>query len=623
MPRAKATTKTTAKTTTTKTTTTKPATTKPAAKTPIDSLGLPLGEYKALVEGDDNKAIAKLFKGEDEIYSSNFEPTEIKVDSLGKTLTLGAFKTAHTEVIKVYNSLVPPKDGLIDLNALVVHPANKLIYGEDDPVDDLVELLEKDDGQIFQLEVDLEGKILSGNRRRQAAAIVNQHCIEAGKPPKYELVPVKVSSLPDLESQVKYMVLHNKTRVKTPEQIANEIDVLVKLSGASAKPELRLSNAEAIEQIREKLGGGGNKKAARSTAFDAKKVVKEVEGYNNKELAEEIKKYNAVTPTKAAELVSLKPLEGCLDKEEYQAKVLKTLKAQPTLTVDKAASEVKRGVLSEAVDPKQDKTAELVKTCLECGDKPNDNRKTPKPIVGLAVDCLGIIDLDAFAMLTDPEHVPAGARYTILDDGFKASNPFGGRVFSNPPFSRAKEALEKHSDEICAGNTEKLLLILPSSVLSTKSYHSFLRDHDPLVLIPDKRLAFEPGAVLLAENHTATANGNREPSVILLWSQDAGDYSLFHDAAMGLGWVGRSYSIFNPYALVSLFDSIQWEEADKKLSAVIFGTEAEIKENGKTFDLILGGSKDSVVTSNLPSQKVAKHTAIVQAIAALDPLVNL
>jgi DNA N-6-adenine-methyltransferase (Dam) len=523
-----------------------------------------LGDYTVFIKGSKTEAVTEVFREEDTILSKGFTGTEITVSSYRKFLD--AFSLAKLEAIAAYHEATGVAEGLVMRDSLVEHPLNSLIYGENENVDDLVALLEKEDGQIFELLVNPQGQVLAGNRRLKASKLVDEKRIAEGKPPKYEFLNIKTLKLPSREAELKYMTLHNTGRVKTKAQLAAEVRVLLELSNVSAIVDQHgVSGKDNIEQLKEILNTG------RSTAFNVQKVFKALSEYQDPGLRSELESFAVEVPNKAKELVEKIPpksLEGKIDKEEYQKKILDYVKQHPSESVKKATLAVDKTIAVGSGDQ------DIFEKALLLGDKASDNRKTPKEVLSLALDTMGLIDLDAFAMIDDREYVPAKLSYTIEDNAFLKDCK--GSVFANPPFSRCSDAIAKLDAEICKGHTEKLFLILPVSVQSSSRYHNFLKSHNPLVFQPYKRLSFEPGKLLLREEPSATADGNREPSVILFWSNSDSDYGVFHDCAIGLGYVARQYTPLNPYQIAKAIASLEWHQEGDKWSCNVFGNHSVV-----------------------------------------------
>lgn len=626
-----------------------------------------LGDYEILIEGTPDSAIAKVIRNEDEvILDHEFTPMQLP-EVAGHTKMIDAIHYAKMEAIAAYHKAIGTVDGLVDADALIEHPYNSLIYGENEPVADLLDLLNSKDGQVFELLINDRGQVLAGNRRLKAAQIINRQCQEKGEQPKYQFLPIKVTVFDSVEAEFKYMILHNRSRRKTKAQLAAEAKALIALSESSATPKSqRLTSPELVEALQDMTGFG------RATVFKAKKAIAAVQGYKDVTFRKQIEEYALTVPKKAEDLVKSSPPVKDIPLEDYHKMLFKHVKQYPTKSIPSAKSFIDREILATRVINNQpigevgtsqegqdsttatvssgegtggstatgeaeegegngqgqgDETAsqnglgDILTAMKLAGDKPTDNRKTPIKFINLCMDAMGNIDLDSFAMLSDPEYIPASKGYSILDDAF--SKPHEGNVFANPPFSRASEAIALFNDEICNSHTKKLFLILPASVQSTKAYHKFLQTHNPLVLVPNERLSFEPGELLMMEDPQASASGNREPSVILFWSSDDKDYPEFYDSAQGYGWVGRRYAPFNPFQLPGIFSAIEWKKTDNSEFANVFGMSVEVTEDQEVkekddnaYRFVVDGNSDG---NAYPTKQAAKYVAIMTAISFLAP----
>ena len=560
-----------------------------------------IGEYTITVEGDEDSAIAKVeTESGAVILNSAYKAVEGKI--LNHEYVMDATEVAEHAVLEAYHQAVGTTDGLVNINSLATHPFNELIYGEEE-VDDLVELLGKEDGQIFQVTINPRGQILAGNRRVKAGVEINRQLVAQGKPPKFENIPIKVLTFASPEAELKYMVLHNQGRNKTKRQRAEEAKALISLAESPAIPmDTRISSQNLIEQLREELGD-----VSRATAFNAKEALKQAAKIKDPELKQKIEELVVEVPNKARQLVEAAPPRSSgLKKEEYQKKILSHLEQNPGNSVKVAIAEV-----NAAIIPKEE--SEILKQMRELGDNPNDNRKTPKEIIELAQGCMKGVDIDAFAMATDPEWVGAAKSYTILDDAWKQE--FEGRVFANPPFSKASDAIALLDKHVRSGGIKKLFLILPSGVLSTKNFHSFVKAHNPCVYLPNKRLAFEAGELLLAEKANASVDSNREPSVILFYSTEIDDYTALIESTTGKGWCGRQYTPVNLYQVFGEINNLKWEEVEGGVGTSLYGTEVRVIKEGKKFSVVTNGG---TIAAGLPNDTVARQVAVMEAIASFS-----
>lgn len=88
-----------------------------------------------------------------------------------------------------------------------------------------------------------------------------------------------------------------------------------------------------------------------------------------------------------------------------------------------------------------------------------DEWYTPHHVVDAAVAALGAIDLDPCSNPGEP-NVPARTRFTAEDDGL--AQGWRGRVYMNPPYSRADDFCRKLADEVRFGNVEAAIALVPS-----------------------------------------------------------------------------------------------------------------------------------------------------------------
>lgn len=98
----------------------------------------------------------------------------------------------------------------VDPKSLTPHPLNCLIYGEEEDVSELVDLISKK-GWIKPLVVTPQNRIISGHRRWKSA-------VQLG----LELVPVEVREFPSELAELEALLLENTSRLKTTEQKIRE-----------------------------------------------------------------------------------------------------------------------------------------------------------------------------------------------------------------------------------------------------------------------------------------------------------------------------------------------------------------------------------------------------------------
>lgn len=559
-----------------------------------------IGEYRITIEGDEREAIAKVETDSGAIIlDSAYKMIDSKI--LNYEYVMDAMEVAECAAIEAYHQAVNTTSGLVNINGVITHPLNSLIYG-DEKVDDLVSLLSKEDGQIFEIVINPKGQILAGNRRVRAGNEINARLIAQGRPPKFTEVTARVLAFASPEAELKYMVLHNQSRSKTKQQIAEEMNALIALAESPAIPvDTRISSQELIGQIEKDLG------VSRATAFNAKEALKQANKIKDPKFKQEIKGFIVDTPNKARQLLEANPPRSVgLNKEEYQKKLLEHIESHPSDSVKVAIAEV-----NAAIIPKEE--SEILQQMRDAKDNPNDNRKTPKDIIELAQGCMKGVDIDAFAMASDPEWVVAAKCYTILDNAWKQE--FEGRVFANPPFSKASEAITLLDKHIRSGGIKKLFLVLPSGVLSTKSFHALVKDHNPCVYLPNKRLSFEAGELLLAEKSNASVDSNREPSVIVFYSTEVDDYTTMIESTAGKGWCGRQYTPANLYQMFGEINNLLWLETGQGIETSLYGTIVRVAKDSKKFSVTMNGE---VVATGLPSEAIAKKVAVMEAIASFS-----
>ncbi len=125
------------------------------------------------------------------------------------------------------NENSPPVLTQVNPKALHPHPSNSSIYGEDDDVTELVELIAQS-GWVKPLVVTPSKRIISGHRRWKAALQL-----------ELESVPVEVREFRDELAELEALLLENASRFKTIEQKVRE---------ASAWKEVEASKA-SVRQI--------------------------------------------------------------------------------------------------------------------------------------------------------------------------------------------------------------------------------------------------------------------------------------------------------------------------------------------------------------------------------------
>lgn len=134
----------------------------------------------------------------------------------------------------------------------------------------------------------------------------------------------------------------------------------------------------------------------------------------------------------------------------------------------------------------------------------NECWKTPPSLVNLCLNIHGVTEFD-LDPATLERNIPARNHYTPKDDGLK--QPWEGKVFCNPPYSRGKidKFLTKAVREVDRADT---ILVLPVDT-STKWFHEILVPHTKLILFTKGRVAF-------INNKVGTGKGLRPTMLVLV-----------------------------------------------------------------------------------------------------------
>lgn len=120
----------------------------------------------------------------------------------------------------------------VDPNELKPHPANPQIYGEEEDLSDLIELI-SEFGIKERLIVNKRGEIISGNRRNRSAIVL--------KSPK---VPIDVRAFKSKEEELELLLLKNATRDKTVFQKVREGQQWQGIEFEKAKERMRTAKVD-------------------------------------------------------------------------------------------------------------------------------------------------------------------------------------------------------------------------------------------------------------------------------------------------------------------------------------------------------------------------------------------
>ncbi len=589
-----------------------------------------IGDYVINIEQKNESCVAEIVSDSGAI-AATIEATFVELpEILGFGRLMTAMENVKMQAIAKYHEVVDSQDGLIDISVLAEHPYNQSIYGKEENVDKLIEVLERPSAEIFEVVYSRKFGLISGNRRIKAAIAVNAKLAAKNQSPRFESVLTKFVDFDSLEAELTYMVLQNIGREKTVVQKKQEAKILLAMATAlpkSASVIAKKGNAALMEQAQELAG------LSRSAAFLARQCNEQIKHYQNPALKEKLQDLAVESPHRCKQVIGAqvpKSLRSTIDLEDYQKQVLDSAIAEPSCSVAyaiartnsrlhttaMAAPQENAAADSETVETEELANSRLLEKMIEYGDNPNDNRKTPEELIAIAKAAMGQIDLDAFAMATDPSRV-CDRGYTIFDNAFgMPPEKFGGNVFANPPFSYASEAINLLFSAIAKGITTQLFLVLPSSVLSSKAFHSAVKDFNPCVFIPNKRIEFEAGELLLAQGGTAKSS-NREPTIVLFWRNDS-SYKAFECFVGQSGWLGQKPTNFNPYDFVNLIGKSEWvsKEGDSDVYTTKFlGIDIAVGlENNNNYWIKVG---EKILPVSLPLV-YAQSLAIAEAINSLS-----
>lgn len=458
----------------------------------------------------------------------------------GVTLTYPGLKEKRIEslqhalmtALEKYNLMFPLKPGNVSISRLVPHPYNSMLYDENSSLDELGRLMTQPDFKMDELVVTSTGRVLSGNTRLQKALELNVEAIRSGRPRPYLELPIKIEDYDDLDSELERIRRGNIYRQKTAADKKREAAIAAKSLVLTAKKattgRVGEVSTKAVEAVAKETGMSPRNV---ENLVAVQKALPELP----KQLATKVEKIAESSPRSAAEITrALPPKHISVSKEEYQEAIADEIINAPKRISSKVAKEQVDKRLS--MDAAKEKHSDKIAEAIAAGDKPNDNRYTPDELVEAGVAFMGGIDIDAFATVTNPQRVPADKAYTILDDAW--SQELKGRVFANPPFSRAVESCALLDSWLRKKEgIKKLYLVTLFSVLSSKAVHLMLSDFNMMVCHPEGRVNFPVGELLQTLNPDATEGNNRDLTVVLAYSEDEKDYETL--ARIFPGWCGR------------------------------------------------------------------------------------
>jgi ParB family chromosome partitioning protein len=95
------------------------------------------------------------------------------------------------------------------------------------------------------------------------------------------------------------------------------------------------------------------------------------------------------------------------------------------------------------------------------GRSARDEWFTPAPVIELAREVMGSIDLDPCSCAEANLIVGAARFYTLADDGLR--QPWFGKIWMNPPFSQINDFVAKLLDELTAGRVTEAIMLTHNS----------------------------------------------------------------------------------------------------------------------------------------------------------------
>jgi ParB family chromosome partitioning protein len=118
----------------------------------------------------------------------------------------------------------------------------------------------------------------------------------------------------------------------------------------------------------------------------------------------------------------------------------------------------------------------------------NNEWFTPAPYIEAAVRVMGGIDLDPASNAVANEIVGAAQFFSIEDDGL--SQPWNGRVWMNPPYSRSlfRPFCDKLCEEVAHGNVSEAIVLVNNNT-ETKAFQRMAKIASA-ICIPRGRVKF-------------------------------------------------------------------------------------------------------------------------------------
>lgn len=172
------------------------------------------------------------------------------------------------------------------------------------------------------------------------------------------------------------------------------------------------------------------------------------------------------------------------------------------------------------------------------GDKPSDNRLTKRFLIDMCLQTINRdrFDYDAFADLTNPDHIPSTHQYTVVDDFLKKEgtsyvNEVKGDVFANILWGEQVKCLQALTHWIELGQVDRMFVISQNSITNLPTCQALIKKHGFTVAQWAGRLEFEEGGIFVFNNlfpkegepKEGGSSTNRYDTSILFYSKNPED----------------------------------------------------------------------------------------------------
>jgi len=172
------------------------------------------------------------------------------------------------------------------------------------------------------------------------------------------------------------------------------------------------------------------------------------------------------------------------------------------------------------------------------GDKPSDNRLTKRFVVDMCLETIkrNEFDYDAFADLTNLDHIPSTHQYTVVDDFLKKEgsnyvNEVKGDVFANVLWGEQVKCFQALAYWIELGQVDRMFIISQNSITNLPTCQALIKKHGFTVAQWGGRLEFEEGEIFRYNNlfpkegepKESGSSTNRYDTTILFYSKNPED----------------------------------------------------------------------------------------------------